>query len=175
MTSSATLGVNRLIPSLGVSDIQRSVSFYQEFFGFEVEDSYARKAVVVGSEVQKAESCFSSSPPISRSVQPGNRAELGDTSARRYRHDAREVEAGLPSDLVTTSCWRARSSSLILTAMSCGLCAACRRQWRRRGRGEMTTASGERRGRRGRRGRGRGGGAVAGAPPLESAFAQLPH
>jgi uncharacterized glyoxalase superfamily protein PhnB len=40
VTSSAKLGVNRLIPSLGVSDIERSARFYQEFFGFKVEDSY---------------------------------------------------------------------------------------------------------------------------------------
>jgi uncharacterized glyoxalase superfamily protein PhnB len=30
----------RLIPSLGVSDIDRSVVFYKEFFGFELQDSY---------------------------------------------------------------------------------------------------------------------------------------
>jgi len=30
----------KLIPSLGVSDIDRSVGFYQGFFGFEVADSY---------------------------------------------------------------------------------------------------------------------------------------
>jgi len=29
-----------LIPSLGVSDIDRSVVFYREFFGFELQDSY---------------------------------------------------------------------------------------------------------------------------------------
>jgi predicted enzyme related to lactoylglutathione lyase len=32
--------VIKLIPSLGVSDIDRSVSFYRQFFGFKVEDSY---------------------------------------------------------------------------------------------------------------------------------------
>jgi len=30
----------RLIPSLGVSDIERSLNFYQTFFGFELADSY---------------------------------------------------------------------------------------------------------------------------------------
>ena len=30
----------RLIPSLGVSDIERSVAFYREIFGFKVEDWY---------------------------------------------------------------------------------------------------------------------------------------
>lgn len=30
----------KLIPSLGVSDIARSVAFYRDFFGFEIEDSY---------------------------------------------------------------------------------------------------------------------------------------
>src|SRR4249919_3733098 len=30
----------RLIPSLGVSDLERSVGFYRRFFGFEVVDSY---------------------------------------------------------------------------------------------------------------------------------------
>jgi len=30
----------KLIPSLGVSDIDRSVDFYRTFFGFEVADSY---------------------------------------------------------------------------------------------------------------------------------------
>ena len=30
----------KLIPSLGVSDIERSLGFYQSFFGFEVADSY---------------------------------------------------------------------------------------------------------------------------------------
>jgi uncharacterized glyoxalase superfamily protein PhnB len=32
--------VTQLIPSLGVSDIDRSVSFYRQFFGFRVIDSY---------------------------------------------------------------------------------------------------------------------------------------
>jgi uncharacterized glyoxalase superfamily protein PhnB len=31
---------SKLIPSLGVSDIDRSVSFYRQFFGFRVIDSY---------------------------------------------------------------------------------------------------------------------------------------
>jgi catechol 2,3-dioxygenase-like lactoylglutathione lyase family enzyme len=31
---------NRLIPSLGVSDIDRSRDFYRQFFGLEVVDSY---------------------------------------------------------------------------------------------------------------------------------------
>ena len=30
----------QLIPSLGVSDIERSLSFYRTFFGFEIVDSY---------------------------------------------------------------------------------------------------------------------------------------
>lgn len=30
----------KLVPSLGVSDIERSVGFYRTFFGFEVADSY---------------------------------------------------------------------------------------------------------------------------------------
>ena len=30
----------KLIPSLGVSDIERSLDFYRSFFGFEVVDSY---------------------------------------------------------------------------------------------------------------------------------------
>jgi uncharacterized glyoxalase superfamily protein PhnB len=30
----------KLIPSLGVSDIERAVGFYRSFFGFEVVDSY---------------------------------------------------------------------------------------------------------------------------------------
>ena len=30
----------KLIPSLGVSDIERSLGFYRSFFGFEVVDSY---------------------------------------------------------------------------------------------------------------------------------------
>ncbi len=30
----------KLIPSLGVSDLQRSLGFYQSFFGFEIADSY---------------------------------------------------------------------------------------------------------------------------------------
>lgn len=30
----------QLIPSLGVLDIARSITFYREFFGFEVQDSY---------------------------------------------------------------------------------------------------------------------------------------
>ncbi len=30
----------KLIPSLGVSDIERSLDFYRTFFGFEVVDSY---------------------------------------------------------------------------------------------------------------------------------------
>jgi uncharacterized glyoxalase superfamily protein PhnB len=30
----------KLIPSLGVSDIDRSVDFYRTFFGFEIADSY---------------------------------------------------------------------------------------------------------------------------------------
>ena len=32
--------VTKLIPSLGVSDIDRSVGFYRQFFGFRVVDSY---------------------------------------------------------------------------------------------------------------------------------------
>ncbi len=32
--------VSKLIPSLGVSDIDRSAAFYRQFFGFEVQDSY---------------------------------------------------------------------------------------------------------------------------------------
>ena len=32
--------VKKLLPSLGVSDIRRSMSFYREFFGFEVVDSF---------------------------------------------------------------------------------------------------------------------------------------
>jgi len=40
MASRGEPGVTKAIPSLGVSDIHRSVGFYREFFGFEVEDSY---------------------------------------------------------------------------------------------------------------------------------------
>ena len=32
--------MSKLIPSLGVSDIYRSLSFYRQFFGFEIDDSY---------------------------------------------------------------------------------------------------------------------------------------
>ena len=34
------MAATKLIPSLGVSDIERSVGFYRTFFGFEVADSY---------------------------------------------------------------------------------------------------------------------------------------
>jgi catechol 2,3-dioxygenase-like lactoylglutathione lyase family enzyme len=37
---SSRLIASKLIPSLGVSDIDRSVGFYRQFFGFELEDSY---------------------------------------------------------------------------------------------------------------------------------------
>jgi predicted enzyme related to lactoylglutathione lyase len=40
VASRGKLGVAKAIPSLGVSDIHRSVGFYREFFGFQVEDSY---------------------------------------------------------------------------------------------------------------------------------------
>ena len=40
MASGAGPRAVRLIPSLGVSDIDRSVAFYREFFGFKVEDWY---------------------------------------------------------------------------------------------------------------------------------------
>lgn len=32
--------IRKLVPSLGVSDLQRSVAFYADFFGFEVVDSF---------------------------------------------------------------------------------------------------------------------------------------
>ncbi|MCW5623872.1 MAG: VOC family protein, partial [Burkholderiales bacterium] len=31
--------MRKLVPSLGVSDIQRSTAFYREFFGFEIVDA----------------------------------------------------------------------------------------------------------------------------------------
>jgi uncharacterized glyoxalase superfamily protein PhnB len=34
------MGTSQLIPSLGVSDIERSLGFYRDFFGFEPVDSY---------------------------------------------------------------------------------------------------------------------------------------
>jgi uncharacterized glyoxalase superfamily protein PhnB len=37
----------KLIPSLGVSDIARSVGFYKKFFGFELEDSYEEEGRMV--------------------------------------------------------------------------------------------------------------------------------
>ena len=37
---------SKLIPSLGVSDIDRSAAFYREFFGFEVQDSYEHEGRV---------------------------------------------------------------------------------------------------------------------------------
>ena len=37
---SARVTATKLIPSLGVSDIERSLGFYRTFFGFEVADSY---------------------------------------------------------------------------------------------------------------------------------------
>ncbi len=40
MASGTRARVIKLIPSLGVSDIDRSVSFYREFFAFKVVDSY---------------------------------------------------------------------------------------------------------------------------------------
>jgi catechol 2,3-dioxygenase-like lactoylglutathione lyase family enzyme len=36
--------VRKLVPSLGVSDLQRSVAFYREFFGFAVIDSWENAA-----------------------------------------------------------------------------------------------------------------------------------
>ena len=39
-TSSTRPSATRLIPSLGVLDIDRAISFYRQFFGFEVQDSY---------------------------------------------------------------------------------------------------------------------------------------
>jgi uncharacterized glyoxalase superfamily protein PhnB len=36
----------RLIPSLGVLDIERAISFYRQFFGFEVQDSYEADGAV---------------------------------------------------------------------------------------------------------------------------------
>lgn len=32
--------LKKLVPSLGVSDLERSIAFYREFFGFETVDSY---------------------------------------------------------------------------------------------------------------------------------------
>ena len=40
MATRARPGVTKLIPSLGVSDIDRSLRFYREFFAFEIVDSY---------------------------------------------------------------------------------------------------------------------------------------
>jgi uncharacterized glyoxalase superfamily protein PhnB len=34
------MSATRLIPSLGVSDLERSVEFYRTYFGFEIADSY---------------------------------------------------------------------------------------------------------------------------------------
>jgi uncharacterized glyoxalase superfamily protein PhnB len=34
------VAASKLIPSLGVSDLERSLGFYRSFFGFEVADSY---------------------------------------------------------------------------------------------------------------------------------------
>ena len=109
MTSSATLGVNRLIPSLGVSDIQRSVSFYQEFFGFVVEDSYEAEGRMAwcwlkasGAELMlqqlSADQQIRLNPAIGQSWVIYIRPDDIDTTHARLK------QAGLLlSDLVTTS------------------------------------------------------------------------
>ena len=109
MASSAKLGANRLIPSLGVSDIHRSVSFYREFFGFAVEDSYEAEGRMTwcwlkagGAELMlqqlSADQQIRLNPAIGQSwviyIRPD---DINTTHARLKR-------AGIPlSDLVTTS------------------------------------------------------------------------
>lgn len=40
MSQSTKSRIKKLIPSLGVADIERAVGFYREFFGFEILDSF---------------------------------------------------------------------------------------------------------------------------------------
>jgi catechol 2,3-dioxygenase-like lactoylglutathione lyase family enzyme len=46
-TGRSTALVTKLVPSLGVSDIERSVGFYRRFFGFRVIDSYEEEGRMV--------------------------------------------------------------------------------------------------------------------------------
>ncbi len=109
MASSAKLGTNTLIPSLGVSDIHRSVSFYREFFGFEVEDSYEAEGRMTWCWL-KAGDAELMLQQLSADQQIRLNPAIGQSWVMYIRPDdidtthARLKQAGLPlSDLVTTS------------------------------------------------------------------------
>jgi predicted enzyme related to lactoylglutathione lyase len=109
VASNARLGANALIPSLGVSDIHRSVSFYREFFGFKVEDSYEIEGRMAwcwlkghGAELMLQQ--------LSADQQVRLNPAIGQSWVMYIRPDdidithARLKRAGFPlSDLVTTS------------------------------------------------------------------------
>ena len=109
MASSAKLRVTKLIPSLGVSDIYRSICFYREFFAFEVEDSYEADGrmtwcwlKVGGAELMlqqlSADQQIRLNPAIGQSWVIYIRPDDIDTT------HARLTRAGFAlSDLVTTS------------------------------------------------------------------------
>ena len=47
MTDSGKPRVRKLVPSLGVSDLHRSIAFYRDFFGFALLDSWDRNNRIV--------------------------------------------------------------------------------------------------------------------------------
>ena len=99
----------KLIPSLGVSDIHRSVSFYREFFGFKVEDSYEADGRITwcwlkagGADLMlqqlTADQQIRLNPAIGQSWVIYIRPDDIDATLARLKH------AGFPlSDVVTTS------------------------------------------------------------------------
>lgn len=107
----------RLIPSLGVSDIDRSLGFYREFFGFKVEDSYEADGRMTWCWLKSgdaalmlqqlsAEQQIRLNPAIGQSWVIYIRPDDIDATHKRLQ------QAGFPvSDLVTTS-YRARECFL---------------------------------------------------------------
>ena len=103
----------KLIPSLGVSDIDRSASFYREFFGFKVVDSYEAHGRMSWCWLRSGEAELMLQQ-LSADQQIRLNPAIGQSWVIYIRPDdivathTRLRQAGFPvSDLVTTS-YRAR-------------------------------------------------------------------
>ena len=125
--SKPTVLATKAIPSLGVSDIDRSVAFYRQFFGFRIIDSYEMEGHMawcwmrVGDadlmlQQLSADQQITLNPAIGQSwvlyIRPN---DLGDLHARL-------TEAGFPVTAISQDLiWGERMSSCPTpTATSCG-------------------------------------------------------
>jgi len=103
------LRVTKLIPSLGVSDIDRSVGFYREFFAFKVVDSYEAQGCMSWCWLRSGEAELMLQQ-LSAEQQIRLNPAIGQSWVIYIRPDdivathTRLRQAGFPvSDLVTTS------------------------------------------------------------------------